>query len=374
MTEIMVLQDGSGNILINSDGLMMGDGALAAEAEGDNYTGTVMPITGTGHPTCSDVTEDGTTLYVGMSEAPFIARYVWNSNTEIYDYVDTGIDSLGVYPNALHLSGDGNFMAVAVSGAPGVVSYKWNAVNDRFEATGAVNVSLNTNSSGIGSIEVSDDGSLMSIANYNNPKFDSFKWNETNNRYERTGQPNIAPGAASYFHAATADGMVAVSTFQSASPYVNTYSWNELANRYEKHASIDIAPSSSAAIGAWLSTDASLMAIGSYTGFYTYKWNATNNRYEKTADPSPQVALPIRIYSDDDGSSLIVNNAGAGNGLFSYKWIEVNNRYEQVVGAFTPTTFPSWAKGCMTGAAVGRFIITGGTDANPRFEVYPPHV
>lgn len=185
-------------------------------------------------------------------------------------------------------------------------------------------------------IAMSSDGEFLAVAQYTTPtSLLTFRWNGTANRYEKTADPDTFPSDRSKGVALSSDGaFLAVGHLggSTAPKYLITYKWNESNNRYEKTADPDVAPTGYAS-GVGMSSDGRFLAVAvNNVGVISYKWNESNNRYEKTAAPSSYPnAQGSGIAMSFDGQFLALSHASTSptSYLTTYKWNSTADRYER---------------------------------------------
>ena len=209
------------------------------------------------------------------------------------------------------------------------------------------------------------------------PYLITYKWSEANNRYEKTANPDTAPSGAEGDPAMSADGMyLAVAHDGTTAPSrLITYKWSEANNRYEKTANPDTAPSGGGLCAA-MSADGMYLAVGYGTTspyLITYKWSEANNRYEKTANPDTAPSGEGRgAAMSADGMYLAVSHSASGAPayLITYKWSEANNRYEKTANPDTAPSGNSWGSPAMSADGMYLAVAHGGTTAPSRLITY----
>ncbi len=118
------------------------------------------------------------------------------------------------------MSADGQYLAFPALAAPYLVTYKWSETNNRYEAT----ATIDENPAGAAyGATMSADGQYVAVAiPAASPYLKTYKWSETNNRYEATLAPDANPPGGGYVPAMSADGAY-LAVPSTSSPYLATY-------------------------------------------------------------------------------------------------------------------------------------------------------
>lgn len=234
------------------------------------------------------------------------------------------------YTSGLRLSGDGIFLVGSnVYSSPYTFSFKWNETNDRYEQTAAIG----TDARFASDYAISYDGTYLAVSMTLSPYLSTYKWNASNNRYEKTNDPDSLPTGWCGTCKLSSDGSKLI-VYSYASPYLWSYKWNESNQRYEKTADPDNAPwaPASKTIVFSGSSDLSRLLIGYYQSYrYAYLWNETNNRYERGnassywAGGSTSGEGKFAAMSGD-GNKVLLCCSYEGFGVLA--WSATNNRFE----------------------------------------------
>lgn len=235
------------------------------------------------------------------------------------------------YTCGLRLSGDGNYLVgVNSHSSPYIYTFKWNETNDRYEQTNAIDTNVGSD---ISDFALSYDGMYLVVSVMQSPYLRTYKWSSSNNRYEKTTDPDSIPSAYCSMCKLTSDGSKLI-VYSNTSPYLWSYKWNESNQRYEKTADPDKAPAAPASktIVFSGSSDLSRLLIGDYPPYrYAYLWNETNNRYERGnassywsgGDWSGQGKFAAM---SGDGNKVLLCCSCEGFGVLT--WSATNNRFE----------------------------------------------
>jgi len=139
------------------------------------------------------------------------------------------------------LSGDGNFFVMWdwIASPTYLYTYKWNVDNERYEKTDSPDT--NTPNCQIKEVALSDDGSILAVCggrrtdSWSEQFVYTYKWNETNNRYEKTSDiyPERSNTTESHSVALTGDGHRLIIGGATSGVYTKSYEWNEENNRFE---------------------------------------------------------------------------------------------------------------------------------------------
>jgi len=300
---------------------------IASGVEILGVTGTLQPIASISYSTITQVqlATAGVAGDLFMSEG-FISEVGQPLKTAAQD---TNIGGAG---NDCRVSADGVYLAVVHAGSPYLKTYKWSESNNRYEATAA----QNSNPTGEARYAaLSADGQYLAIAHYTSPYLKTYKWSESNNRYEATAAHVGTITGDGFGVGMSADGKY-LAVAHNNSPYLTTYKWNETNNRYEATVIQDSNPAG-IGIDASMSSDGLYLAVAHNSTPYlkTYKWSESNNRYEATAPQDTNPTGDARgTAMSSDGQYLAVSHPSSPY-LTTYKWSELNNRYEKTAAQDT---------------------------------------
>jgi len=176
----------------------------------------------------SSMSSDGTFLAVANNATSGtyakLITYKWVEANDRYEVTTAASPLPSGHGRDCALSADGSRLIVAHLGtttSPGFISYEWSEANNRYEQTAVADVSPN---GGCMSCGMSSDGSLIVVGNLGTTPavgLCSYVWSETNNRYEVTAPPDIAPNGGKSV-AISGNGLKIAST-QTLTPYMSTY-------------------------------------------------------------------------------------------------------------------------------------------------------
>lgn len=236
------------------------------------------------------ISKDGNFMAIPYSQSPTLVTYKWSSANNTFMRTNPASPlpgnhlSYGCY--MVRLSPDGQFLAVAsyaaVAGAGRLSTYKWNEANFRYEGTAMVDQDVPQPTYSLG---MSDDHSRCVVAYQGQSPFMRFyNWNETNNRYEKL--PDVDVGVPTHALSAfmSADGNTAVMSTQGDSNLggIHTYKWNGTNNRYEKTANSFPHYNYDYTYVASNNNATDLLVVLQDTGrLAIFRWVAANNRYEE---------------------------------------------------------------------------------------------
>jgi len=341
--------------------------------------GSAMSPSGIGYGTA--LSDDGQLLALahgGTNFGAFFNSYKWNSDSNRYEMTNIPDIAPPATARGVAMSSDGTYLAIAHLGTSspiGLVTYRWSNANQRYEKTNNPNIAPGWSAYGAA---ISADGQYLGIAHAGtsgDSRFISYTWNEGNNRYEKTNTPNIAPTGTGNGIAMSADGQyVAVAhSGTTGDSYLTTYRWSGTNQRYEKNNTPDVLPSG-VSLGAAVSNDGRYLAVAhNGTGFLiTYRWHEVNQRYEQTNAPDIAPTGAGRgVAMSNDGRYIAVAHSGttAPARLTTYAWHEVNNRYEKTAN---PDVAPSAMANGAAMSGTGLYLAIGyaGTAVDPFLLTY----
>jgi hypothetical protein len=265
--------------------------------------------------------------------------YKRNSCQQSYRKVDLYGITAGTSFDAA-FSSDGSMLVISgnFSATEKFYSFKWSETNDRFEKTAAASGNIPSNTAF--HCGLSADGTRLAVGNaYDTTpgvrRLFSYVWSEVNNRFEETAAPDIEPDDRTYGLTMSGDGNFIAVCDLSASPYLYTYKWSSGNNRYEKTANANT-DSAFYSYDMAMSNDGGFLALGMTGTPYlrSYKWSAGNNRYEVTTAPNVLPSGQARgIGMSTDGSVICVGSSGATDNVRNYLWDAGDNRYEVTASA-----------------------------------------
>lgn len=247
------------------------------------------------------------------------------------------------------LSGDGNFFVMMDQNTSSMyfVAYKWNAETLRYEKV--TNADTNLPNAYVKDIAISDDGSVLAICGgqrtFSNEFTYTFKWNSSNNRYEKTADVYPARDVATESNsvALIGDGTRLIIGSYTSPGYTMSYNWNSGNNRFEAGN-----PFSSGCYVAnnlmsseyyhsldriRVSKDGNKLVSLSSTMYY-FNWSDTNQRYEYKSYISGTFK---NIALSGDGLTVVIADGRATPCPVIYK---LNTQTNTWVASVKPSPFP----------------------------------
>lgn len=197
----------------------------------------------------------------------------WNGSAWVSD-ASPSVEAPGGTNQTVRLNGDGTKLIVTHSAAPFMTSYTWNVANNRFQPDNAV-YPTPTSAFTENIPVISADGSKVIGGGGR-----SYKWVSAANRYELTNAFDINPSFLAYSVSISADGNV---FYNSNAFNFGSWRWSETNNRYEKMAAPVLAPYTiSSDYRSHMSADGQLVLLIVDAPFYyrLLKHNSTTDRYE----------------------------------------------------------------------------------------------
>jgi hypothetical protein len=238
---------------------------------------------------------DGIYLAALTTSSPYLVTYKWNGANNRYEATATP----GTIPSAkcysVAMSPSGSYLAIG-DGTNKLVCYSWNETNNRYEIATAPDILPD---GAIRAVAISSDSSTLvagGLINVYNT-FYTYKWDSVDGRYEKTAAPEISVTDSIYGVLLSADGtylVVSTKLLQNPINSVFVFKWNATNNRYERHSNLDISPSVAAGSNYYLagSSDLGYMAVvssfGSSASLMTYKQDISHIEYSayKANNPS----------------------------------------------------------------------------------------
>jgi hypothetical protein len=241
---------------------------------------------------------DGTYLaaiYNSSTGIPYLTTYKWNEANNRYEATAAPEISPGNCSDVT-ISSNGSYLIVARTTAPRLICYSWNETNNRYEVAMAPDILPDES---VFAVAISSDSSTLvagGLINVYNT-FYTYKWDSVDGRYEKTAAPEISVTDSIYGVLLSADGtylVVSTKLLQNPINSVFVFKWNATNNRYERHSNLDISPSVAAGSNYYLagSSDLGYMAVvssfGSSASLMTYKQDISHIEYSayKANNPS----------------------------------------------------------------------------------------
>lgn len=247
--------------------------------------------------------------------------------TIAFDSAPSTVNNVGI--TGLAMSQDGSMLVTKPRGTGSVLnSFKWDATDMRYEKTAAVSGSVPVQTY---QVAMTRDGSKIAVGSTNAAA--SLGWNAGNNRYEIHTTPDTLP-ITGYGAALSDDGnrLVLTDNNAGATKKVLTYVWDSGDNRYEITTSPNAEPTGQPYRCA-MSGNGDYLAVahtgtGAPAKLTAYKWSTGNNRYELTGDNTATIGgTAVGVGMSADGSKIVVGNT-ASPYIVSMTWNAGNNRYE----------------------------------------------
>jgi hypothetical protein len=186
------------------------------------------------------------------------------------------------------MSPSGSYLAIG-DGTNKLVCYSWNETNNRYEIATAPDILPD---GAIRAVAISSDSSTLVAGGdtgiYNT--FYTYKWDSVDGRYEKTAAPEIVSFAGTIEDVQlSADSTYCLLSTTTVKNMTNVFvfKWNATNNRYERHSNLDISPNTAAGSPNYMASSANLdyIAIIGYSvsaGFdsvVTYKQDISHIEY-----------------------------------------------------------------------------------------------
>lgn len=335
--------------------------ATSPSAVPDKYVGFSKSTSISGDGEFMAVAHEATT-----TPNKYLTTYKWNSTTNNYVVTTAASELPTSVGRCTALNYDGSRLLVLYCTGPtfNLKCYAWDGDhyvkgNDPDDKIG-----------GSRGLAMSGDGLLAATSNSNGGLgetglFKTYKWNDTNVRFEKTATatPQIASTTYIDCMAMDYDGSRLVTAVASTCKIIS-YDWDAGDNRYEGIPAHDVDPMNNYTIG--LSSDATYLAVGGTASPYcvTYKFDGTRYIAMPALSPAPNGGVGGTAFSAD-GKYLFIAGAftSPSNYVAMYVLDPIVNVYRAIT-APTATTITNVAKGTAISAdgsrmAVGHSVFSG---------------